>query len=199
MPSQRRIRVITYLVLAGIVTLLFLSQSRNSNSQSVQGFYSKTVNAMDRHHAAAGEAGQQPIAGHDVDANGDIDKNDDALSKQMTDRLRQAEKKAKENAAAKGPNKPETPQEVIGVGSSASGQKRPPPGGEAKTEYEESEEDHEVEGVLNTILKKSPGEYSISSPIICRDQVQPLTRPSISHHLLQIILPLLQDGQRHSS
>ncbi|KAL2199605.1 thioredoxin-like protein [Corynascus similis CBS 632.67] len=156
MPSQRRIRVITYLVLAGIVTLLFLSQSRNSNSQSVQGFYSKTVNAMDRHHAAAGEAGQQPIAGHDVDANGDIDKNDDALSKQMTDRLRQAEKKAKENAAAKGPNKPETPQEVIGVGSSASGQKRPPPGGEAKTEHEESEEDHEVEGVLNTILKKSP-------------------------------------------
>ncbi|KAK4035151.1 thioredoxin-like protein [Parachaetomium inaequale] len=165
MPSQRRVRVITYLVLAGIVTLLFLSQARHSrgSDQSLQDFRSKTVNAMEKNHEAGrsvagtgGQAGQKAIADHDVDADGDIDEDDTLLAKQMADRLRQAEQKAKDNAKAKGPNKPESPQEVVGVGSSASGQKRPAPKDKAETQPAETEEDHEVEGVLNSILKKSP-------------------------------------------
>ena len=155
----------TYLVLAGIVTLLFFtSQGGNSPSSSAwssRDFYSKTVNAMDKGHAAgAGSGGsnappaQKNIANHDVDADGDIDEDDDMLSKQISDRLRQAEQKAKDIAQAKGPNKPETPEEVVGVGSSASGQKKPIL--KDGIEVEETQEDHEVEDELNAILKKSP-------------------------------------------
>ncbi|KAL2165708.1 hypothetical protein VTG60DRAFT_3963 [Thermothelomyces hinnuleus] len=156
MASPRRIRVITYLVLAAIVTLLFLSQSRSSDSQAAQDFYTKTVNAMDRHHAAAGQAGQKPLADHGVDADGDTVEDDSVLSRQLADRLRQAEQEAKENAQAKGPNKPEMPEEVVGVGSSARGQERPAPAEKAQKEPEETKTDHEVEAELNSILKRSP-------------------------------------------
>ncbi|KAH6627907.1 thioredoxin-like protein [Chaetomium tenue] len=162
MRSQRRFRVITYLVLAAIVTLIFF-HNRQSSEQSLHDFYSKTVNAMDNHHGAGGDgggtgnsAGQKVIADHDVNGDGIVDEEDRIQAKQMADRLRKAEQEAKENAKAKGPNKPESPAQVVGVGSSASGQEKPAPEGKDKTQPEESEEDHEVEGVLNTILKQSP-------------------------------------------
>ncbi|KAK3311239.1 thioredoxin-like protein [Chaetomium strumarium] len=155
MPSQRRLRVLVYLVFAGFVTLLFFTSkarhSRDVDRHSLNDFFSKTKNAMDKQHP-----GEKVMAGHDVDPDGDIDKDDDILAKQMADRLRQAEQKAKDSAEAKGPNKPDVPEKVIGVGSSASGQqKRPPKAVEAGTE-EETTEDHEVEAELNSILKKSP-------------------------------------------
>jgi hypothetical protein len=198
MPSQRRVRVITYLVLAGIVTLLFLSQARHSDS--LHDFHSKTVNALEKNHdvgrnpdGTAGQAGQKAIADHDVDADGDVDEDDALLAKQLADRLRQAEQKAKDNANAKGPNKPESPQEVVGVGSSASGQKKPAPKDKAEAQPAETEEDHEVEGVLNSILKKSPG----ITPPLCAGRAPLLTCLFFSHHLLQILLPLFQNGQRN--
>ncbi|KAK4103169.1 glutaredoxin [Parathielavia hyrcaniae] len=161
MPSQRRLRAITYLILAGVVVLLYVtSQSHHSHgpdSRSLQDFYSKTVNALDKSHGAGASGGQKNVADHDVDADGDIDEDDALVAKQMADRLRQAEQKAKDGAQAKGPKKPESPQEVIGVGSSAGGQKQPAQ--EAKgggTEGEETDEDHEVDAVLDSILKKSP-------------------------------------------
>ncbi|KAG7292181.1 hypothetical protein NEMBOFW57_002216 [Staphylotrichum longicolle] len=159
MPSQRRLRVLTYLVLAGVVTLLFFTSqarhSRDADTRSLQDFYSKTVNAMGKGHAAAAP-GQHVIADHDVDADGDIDDDDTALAREMAARLRQAEQKAKDNAKAKAPNKPEFPEEVIGVGSSAGGQKKPAPKGKPGSELEETEEDREVKAELNAILKKSP-------------------------------------------
>ncbi|KAK4127177.1 glutaredoxin [Parathielavia appendiculata] len=160
MPSQRRLRAITYLVLAGLVLFLyFTSQARHPrdpHTRSLQEFYSKTVKAMDKSHGAGATGGQKIVANHDVDANGDIDEDDAIVAKQMADRLRQAEQKAKDGAQAKGPNKPESPQEVIGVGSSASGQKRPAQEAKTETEVEETDEDHEVDGVLDSVLKKSP-------------------------------------------
>ncbi|EAQ89239.1 hypothetical protein CHGG_05858 [Chaetomium globosum CBS 148.51] len=165
MRSQRRFRVITYLVLSAIVMLIFLHnrQSSEPGSRSLHDFYSKTVNAMDKHHGGSGDgggtgssAGQKVIADHDVNGDGIVDEEDRIQAKQMADRLRKAEQEAKENAKAKGPNKPESPAQVVGVGSSASGQEKPAPEGKGKTQPEESEEDHEVEGVLNTILKQSP-------------------------------------------
>jgi hypothetical protein len=160
MPSQRRLRVITYLVLAGVVTLLFFtSHARHSlepDTRSLHDFYSKTVNAMDKSHAA-GPPIQKVVADHDVDADGDIDDDDAALAREMAARMRQAEEKAKDSAKAKSPHKPESPEEVIGVGSSASGQKKTAPKGKAGPETEETEEEHEVETELNAILKKSPG------------------------------------------
>jgi uncharacterized membrane protein YdfJ with MMPL/SSD domain len=172
MPSQRRFRAITYLVLAAVVILLYFTSqarhSRNADTRSLQDFYSKTVNAMDKGHGAGTHGGQKAVADHDVDADGDIDEDDAIVAKQMADRLRQAEQKAKDSAQAKGPNKPESPQEVIGVGSSAGGQNRHAQEAKAGTEAEEPEEDHEVDLVLDSILKKSPG---IRPPVICKPNI----------------------------
>ncbi len=166
MPSQRRFRVLTYLVLAGVVTLLFFTSqarhSRDPDTRSLHDFYSKTLNAMDRGHAARPPPIQKIVADHDVDADGDVDDDDTALAREMAARMRQAEQKAKDSANAKGPKKPETPEEVVGVGSSAGGQTRPAPKPKSDPEpqeTEETEEDLEVKAVLNDILKKSPGDY----------------------------------------
>ncbi|KAK4153950.1 thioredoxin-like protein [Chaetomidium leptoderma] len=160
MASQRRLRVIVYLVLAGVVMLLFFTSrarhARNADLRS-QDFHSKTVNAIVKDHGVASSGGQKPIAGHDADADEDVDQEDALIAKQMADRLRQAEQKAKDSAKAKGPNKPEAPAEVIGVGSSASGQEKPAPKPKAGTGAEQTkDEDPEVEEVLTTILKQSP-------------------------------------------
>jgi hypothetical protein len=175
MASPRRLRALAYLVLAAVVTLLFFnSRARHSLDPAARNFYSKTVNAMDKDHWAGvggsgDRAGQKNMAGHDADADGDIDEDDALLSRQMAERLRQAEQKAKDIAKAKGPNKPEAPEQVIGVGSSASGQGKPAQKAEDGTEAEETEEDHEVEEVLNVILKKSPGMDSLGSAQAGRD------------------------------
>ena len=112
MASPRRLRVLMYLVLAAVVTLLFFtSQARHARDSSVRDFYSKTVNAMDKEHWA-GTGGNGGRAGQKVMADDDIDEDDALLSKQMAERLRQAEQKAKDIAKAKGPNKPEAPEQV---------------------------------------------------------------------------------------
>ncbi|KAK3901594.1 thioredoxin-like protein [Staphylotrichum tortipilum] len=162
MPPQRRFRALTYLVLAAVVTLLFFtSQARHArtpDTRSLHDFYSRTVTAMDKDHAAAAKPpAQKIIADHDVDADGDIDEDDNIMAELMAARLRQAEQKAKDNAKAKGPNKPELPAEVVGVGSSASGQSRTAPKAkDAEPAPAETEEDHAAEEALNTILKTAP-------------------------------------------
>jgi len=156
MPSPRRIRLLFYVCLAGFAILLFSSHYRTTReADSIQDFYHKTKNALDKGSGSgsrAAERSQQVITGHDHDADGDVDADDEAGAKEMTERLRQAEQKAKENANAKGPTKPDVPQEIVGVGSSASGQDKK----KGKDEPKETEEEHEVEQELNSILKKSP-------------------------------------------
>ncbi|KAK3936491.1 thioredoxin-like protein [Diplogelasinospora grovesii] len=165
MPSQRRVRLLFYVVLAAVITLLFftsqLRQTQRPDTRSIQDFYHKTVNAMDKARGGGGGGGgqgkeQQPMAKpHDHDADGDIDEDDERMAKEMADRLKAAEQRAKDNANAKAPNKPDVPSNIVGVGSSASGQKKK---GDAKSDDEpvhESEEDHAVETELNSILKKS--------------------------------------------
>lgn len=82
----------------------------------------------------------------------------EAAAREMTDRLKEAEKKAKDLANSKAPLKPDAPAEVIGVGSSADGQDE-----EAGGEDAESTEEHVAERELRTILKKAPGEFPFSS------------------------------------
>ncbi|GAB1311332.1 Disulfide oxidoreductase-like protein [Madurella fahalii] len=171
MPSPRRLRVLVYLVLAGVVTLLFFTSqarhAREADTQSLQDFYHKTVNAMNKGHGAGAggggggaEAGQKIMAGHghdhDVDADGDIDEDDVIVAKEMAERLRQAQQQAKDSANAKAPNKPDNPEDIIGVGSSASGQEKGTSDGSAKKKVLEADDEHEVETELATILKKSP-------------------------------------------
>jgi hypothetical protein len=150
-----------YLVLAGVVTLLFFTSqarhSRDPDTRSLRDFYHKTTDALN----GGGPGTEKVIAGHDVDADGDIDADDTALANEMAERLRQAEQKAKDSARAKGPNKPDAPKDVIGVGSSASGQKKGAAEEEARVQEtdatEATEEEHAVEVELAIIFKKSPG------------------------------------------
>jgi hypothetical protein len=90
-------------------------------------------------------------------------------------RLQDAAKEAKEKANAKAP-KPDNPADIVGVGSAAeeggkNSVSEPGAGGRkkwstegdqkvVKEEKAESEEDHEVEVELNSILRKAPGMFA---------------------------------------
>ncbi|KAK0628476.1 thioredoxin-like protein [Bombardia bombarda] len=147
MPSPRRVRILFYVVLAVVITTLFFTsqmrQTREPDTRSIQDFYHKTLNAMDgkpRTPTKAADSDQVIVGTKDVD-------DDDIVAKAMAERLRQAEQIAKEAANAKAPNKPDKPDNIVGVGSSANGQADAVP---------ETEEEHAIETELNSILKKSP-------------------------------------------
>jgi hypothetical protein len=179
MPSQRRLRLLFLVVMALLISVLFFSsklrQSSEPDTRTLQDFYHKTLNAMDR-----GRAGGQTVLGAkkgkissppvDHDADGDIDEDDAALARDMQSRLKAAEQKAKDLANAKAPNKPDSPNEIVGIGSSAGGQApRVGPAGDSGAAIadpkgtaearEETDEEHQTELELNRILKKSPGMF----------------------------------------
>ncbi|KAK1758210.1 putative monothiol glutaredoxin-6 precursor [Echria macrotheca] len=154
MPSPRRIRLLLYVALGALITMLFVSshfrETKERDTRTIQDFYHKTMNAMDRGGGEKGGGGRQKVVGTH---NQGLDDDDEIVAQAMAERLRLAEQKAKDNANAKAPNKPDDPEDIIGVGSSASGQKKK---GETKKKVEETDEDHEVEAELTAILKKSP-------------------------------------------
>ncbi|KAI1800514.1 glutaredoxin [Daldinia bambusicola] len=168
MPSARRVRLLMMVVLAAVITTLFFtSQMRSTiphDNRTVHDFFGKTMNGLGSQKGS----GQVVMSGKgttvdstvkDKDGDGSVDEDDEQLAKEMADRLRAAEQKAKDLANAKAPLKPDAPSEVIGVGSSAGGQKKGGSKGSPKEENEdskESEEDREIEATLNAILKKSP-------------------------------------------
>ncbi|KAI2783340.1 glutaredoxin [Daldinia loculata] len=167
MPSARRVRLLMMVVLAAVITTLFFtSQMRSAiphDNRTVHDFFGKTMNGLGPQKGP----GQVVMSGKgttvdstvkDKDGDGSIDEDDEQLAKEMADRLRAAEQKAKDLANAKAPLKPDPPSEVIGIGSSAGGQKKGTSQGNSKEtdeESEESEEDREVEATLNNLLKKS--------------------------------------------
>ncbi|KAI1650449.1 glutaredoxin [Daldinia loculata] len=167
MPSARRVRLLMMVVLAAVITTLFFtSQMRSAiphDNRTVHDFFGKTMNGLGPQKGP----GQVVMSGKgttvdstvkDKDGDGSVDEDDEQLAKEMADRLRAAEQKAKDLANAKAPLKPDPPSEVIGIGSSAGGQKKGTSQGNSKEtdeESEESEEDREVEATLNNLLKKS--------------------------------------------
>ncbi|KAJ9130243.1 Glutaredoxin [Pleurostoma richardsiae] len=171
MPSPRRIKILFIAVVAFVVVLLMwtsqLRQTRDADTRTIQDFYRKTVNAMDRADGSGQAAANVPEgklpgkSSADKDRDGDVDADDEKLAKEMADRLKAAEQKAKDLANAKAPNKPDAPEKVIGVGSAANGQDKKGnvngvDGFEELQETRETNEEHEVELTLNDILKKSP-------------------------------------------
>lgn len=98
---------------------------------------------------APAPAGKGPGGGGEGKGEGE------AAAREMTDRLKEAEKKAKDLANSKAPLKPDSPAAVIGVGSSADGQDEEEG---AEGEGKESVGEHVAEQELRTILKKAPGE-----------------------------------------
>lgn len=135
MPSARRVRLLGAALLAGIVLLMLWSSHHPA----------PPLQATDR---ASAPAGKNPGGG------GGKAGDEAAAAREMTDRLKEAEKKAKDLANSKAPLKPDSPALVVGVGSSADGQNED---GE-EVEGDESKEEHVAEQELRAILKKAPGE-----------------------------------------
>ncbi|KAI1776624.1 glutaredoxin [Hypoxylon cercidicola] len=168
MPSARRVRLLMMVVFAAVITTLFFTSRMRAaiphDNRRVQDFFGKTMNGLGHQGngqvVMSGKGTTVDSTVKDKDGDGSVDDDDEQLTKEMGDRLRAAEQKAKDLANAKAPLKPDAPSEVIGVGSSAGGQKK----GQSKEnskgteegEEEETEEDREVEATLNTILKKAP-------------------------------------------
>ncbi|KAI5925425.1 thioredoxin-like protein [Camillea tinctor] len=168
MPSPRRLRLVMVVALAFVITTLFFtSQMRSKTPQdtrTMDGFFGKTMNGLEKKHgqgqvvmSGTGEPGQSNPKDHDGD--GIVNEEDEKLAREMAERLRAAEQKAKDLANAKAPLKPDVPSQVVGVGSSAGGQnKKANSKGaeEADEEDEVTDEEREVEVTLNRILKKAP-------------------------------------------
>ncbi|KAI0541186.1 thioredoxin-like protein [Xylaria digitata] len=172
MPSPRRLRLFMITTLAVVVTILFFtSKVRHSaprDPRTINSFFGKTVNGLDLRHGAGGQivmGGKGSSTGEnlkDHDGDGSVGEDDEILAQEMADRLRAAEQQAKEQANAKAPLKPDAPSDVVGVGSSAGGQKKgksriskQSAEGE-KEDAEEADEDSEVEVALHQILERSP-------------------------------------------
>lgn len=146
--------MLLYVTLAFVVVLLFFTSSqraiREPDTRTARDFYDKTKAAIDRarERSHGGSVRQKPIPKYD-------DGEDDMVANAMAERLKLAEQKAKDSANAKAPNKPDAPEVVVGVGSSAGGQTKPKDG-DKEEDGKDPKEDLEVKAELNSILKKSP-------------------------------------------
>ncbi|KAI2607049.1 glutaredoxin [Hypoxylon fragiforme] len=169
MPSPRRVRLLMMVILAAVITTLFFtSQMRSTiphDDRTMRDFFGKTMNGLGHPQGngqvvMSGKGTSVDSTVKDKDGDGSVDEDDEKLAKEMADRLRAAEQMAKDLANAKAPLKPDAPSEIIGVGSSAGGQKKDNAKGDSKGaqngEEEETEEDHKVEATLNSLLKKAP-------------------------------------------
>lgn len=129
------------LMLATVVTVVFLliytSNSRTGKDvedRPLNDFYHRTKDAMSKVGGSGSVKGQAIInaktgkkAGHipaDKDGDGDIDEDDKVAGEQLQQRLHAVAQEAKEKANEKGGLKPDRPSKVIGIGSSAEGQKK---------------------------------------------------------------------------
>lgn len=134
MPRRTKLVVIAALAFT-IAMMLYTSSLRDAGSpdqRTIQDFYHKTKGALAP--GSAGGAGPNSNTAPkivDMDNDGDIDEEDVRLAREMQSRLKAAEQQAKDNANAKAPNPPDAPSNVIGVGSSANGQKGQPAAGGA--------------------------------------------------------------------
>ncbi|KAI1386753.1 glutaredoxin [Hypoxylon trugodes] len=168
MPSARRFRLLTMVVLAAVITTLYFSSKMRStipqDTRTVQDFFGKTMNGLGHQQGAgaqvvmSGKGTTVDSTVKDKDGDGSVDEDDEQLAKEMAGRLKAAEQKAKDLANAKAPLKPEAPSDIVGVGSSAGGQKKGKPKADAKeaeSDVQESEEDHEIDVLLDSIFKKS--------------------------------------------
>lgn len=174
-------------ILVIVVTLLFYtSHKRHSAPQDVQSpnsFFGKTMNGLGQRHnpdagvvvsrkgsSSSNAKGNANLKDHDGD--GSVDEDDEVLAQEMADRLRAAEQQAKDQANKKAPLRPDSPSDVVGIGSAAGGQKK----GKSRIskqdtdddddEDEKDDEDSEVEVALHQILKKAPGMYSAPANLV---------------------------------
>ncbi|KAF5674064.1 glutaredoxin [Fusarium heterosporum] len=182
MPSPRRTRLLILATVGTVIFILFYTSGFDAHHDAEtftgQEFIKKTQNAMSANEQpapvvdfATGEKAGQPH--NDKDGDGDIDEEDNKLAVQMQERLKAAEAEAKGKANEKGGLRPDPPKKVVGVGSSAEGNKdktikpaageqggaaaaAPAAGGKQPETETRSKEAIEARAELDSILKKSP-------------------------------------------
>ncbi|KAF4986506.1 hypothetical protein FGRMN_10806 [Fusarium graminum] len=182
MPSPRRTRLLILATVGTVIFILFYTSGFDAHHDAEtftgQEFIKKTQNAMSANEQpapvvdfATGEKAGQPH--NDKDGDGDIDEEDNKLAVQMQERLKAAEAEAKGKANEKGGLRPDPPKKVVGVGSSAEGNKdktikpaageqggaaaaAPAAAGKQPETETRSKEAIEARAELDTILKKSP-------------------------------------------
>lgn len=151
-----------------VMTLVYTSQIRAEeefDTRTINDFWHNTVNGLNKAHGGGtqdqtvlGTSEQGKSGGANAKTSEEDEEDDAQLARDMRARLEEAAQKAKDSANAK-VLKPEKPQEVIGIGSSAGGQKSTDGASDLdKATSKETAEEHEVEMTINDILKKSPGE-----------------------------------------
>lgn len=140
-------------MIAVVTVLLYSVGQKGADIRTAGEFYAKTLHALD-HQSKSGSAETE-------------DKQE--ISRAMSARLQEAAQLAKDKANAKAP-KPDPPSQLVGVGSAAegardeksvAGRKKFRPAGAETPAKKESEEDHEAEVELNSILKKSPSKPNL--------------------------------------
>lgn len=160
MPSARRLRLLLIVILAVVVmTLVYTAQLRaneEADGRTIGDFIHRTKQGLDKAHGDGAPGGGAQVVLDSKKPSKDATPEDEEkrLSREMRERLKAAEIKAKDSANAK-VLRPEKPEQVIGVGSSAGGQ-----GGKGAKENGDSkktDEETRVENTINEILKKSPG------------------------------------------
>lgn len=158
MPSARRLRLLLIGVVAVVVmTLVYTSRLRTSqdrDGRTLGDFYHKTANALEQAHN--GQQEQTVVDTNNAKTKTDSEKKEDSaqVAKDMQARLKAAEQKAKDSANAK-VLKPEKPEQVIGVGSAAGGQKASK---DSPSNKIEDTEESVIESTISDIMKKSPGQ-----------------------------------------
>ncbi|KUI62921.1 Monothiol glutaredoxin-7 [Cytospora mali] len=115
MPSPRRLRLLLIGVVAVVITTLVytsqLRQAQDVDTRTFGDFYGRTKSELERVHSDH-QTPPDSKDGKDKDGDGDLDADDAQLAKEMADRLKAAEQKAKDSANAKAP-KPDAPEKVI--------------------------------------------------------------------------------------
>lgn len=171
-------RLLMLAALAMIVIVFFYTSRIESQTgregRTLQDFYDRTVSAMDRKkpHPPPSNSGDgsKPLPVADRDRDGDIDADDEIMGVEMQERLKAAEIRAKERANEKAGFKPDPPSKMVGVGSSADGQKKGSGADAVGSDLDDvqvkenavtevSDAQKEAEAELNLILKRSPSMF----------------------------------------
>lgn len=194
-------RILILFIIIAIFTLLYYSTrssaasatEQSSSTEKQSSFYTKTKDALDAKGVASDKSNQEKYEkgkGKQVAVEGNGGNGDGGVGKmgeegrERKERLKEAEALAKGRANAKSPNKPENPEDLVGVGNSADGSGKEKGvagrkkysvgnGGEGgqqvvKGDGEEGEDEEVVETPerraarteLGLILKKAPSEFS---------------------------------------
>jgi hypothetical protein len=161
---MRRMRIFGVVVFATVIYVLYLTSNARTTQKSPD-FYSKTKQALESEKGSYKPHQALPPSGNDGE--------DAMLAAAMASRLKDAENVAKDAANSKAPRPKDSGAQKsstagqdggsAGADRNVAGRKKYPiddDGVQKPVGKEETEEEHEVEVELNSILKRSPSKLS---------------------------------------